>query len=110
MAPAVAVIARANRRSNPSTELPCSGLLRLARNDGIAIDVLGSRRRAGLHQLVDNRIHQRLKRGVDDIRRYADRGPALAHLVFALDQVTGYGFGAAVKDPHTVVVPFHSFD
>ena len=52
-------------------------------------------RRAGLDELVDDGIHQRLERGVDDVGRDADRGPVLAGLVLALDQHARHRFGAA---------------
>src|SRR5712691_7984055 len=59
-------------------------------------EVLPLRRRAGPHELVDDRIHQRLERGVDDVGRDADRGPALAGLVLALDQDAGHRLGATI--------------
>ena len=69
-----------------------------------------SRRRAGLHQLVNHRIHQRLKRRVDDIGRYADRGPALAGLVFALDQHPRDRFRATIEDTHAIIGQLQAFD
>src|SRR6202035_4231131 len=60
-------------------------------------------RRARLHQLVDDRIHQRLERGIDDVGRDADRGPMLAGLVLALDQHAGDRLGAAIEDAHAIV-------
>src|SRR6266850_712694 len=69
-----------------------------------------SRRRAGLDQLVNNRIHQRLKRPVDDVGRNADGGPALALLVFALDQHPRYRLGAAIEDTDAVVDQLQAFD
>src|SRR6516164_2962909 len=61
------------------------------------------RRRPGPHELVDDRIHQRLERGVDDVGRDADRGPALPGLILALDQDAGHRFGAAIENAHAVV-------
>src|ERR1044071_2763352 len=65
--------------------------------------IMTSRRRAGFDQLVHDRIHQRLERGVDDIRRDADRGPALAGFVLALDQHARHRLGAAVEDTYAIV-------
>src|SRR5215468_1223954 len=65
---------------------------------------------AGPHQLVDDRIHQRLERGVDDIGRDADRGPTLAGLVGALDQHARHRLGAAVEDAHAVVGELETLD
>src|SRR5436190_19865736 len=63
----------------------------------------GSRRCPRAHQLVDDRIHQRLERGIDDVGGNADRGPALAALVLALDQDAGHRLGATVEDTHAIV-------
>src|SRR5205807_407585 len=68
-----------------------------------------SRRRAGFNQLVDHRIHQRLKRGVDDIGGHADRGPSLALLVFALYQHPRHGFGSAIEDADAIIDQLQSF-
>src|SRR3954454_6456149 len=65
--------------------------------------IKGSRRRARPYQLVHDGIHQRLERGIDDVGRDADSGPALAAFVLALDQDAGHRFGAAVEDAHAVV-------
>src|SRR5438094_7695254 len=62
-----------------------------------------SSRRAGLDELVDDGIHQRLERGIDDIGRHADRGPMLAGLVLALDQHPRHGFGSGVEDTDAIV-------
>src|ERR1700681_4266731 len=67
-------------------------------SDAMAPLAAHSRRRAGLHQLVDDRIHQRLERGVDDVGRHPDGGPALAALVLALDQDPRDRLGAGVED------------
>src|SRR5580658_6371142 len=67
-------------------------------------------RRARLHQLVHDRIHQRLERGVDDVARDADRRPMLAGLVLALDQHAGDRLGAAVEDAHAVVGEVEALD
>ncbi|GCC47017.1 hypothetical protein chiPu_0031074, partial [Chiloscyllium punctatum] len=80
------------------------------RNDGCALFVVHSRRRARLHQLVEHRIHQRLERGVDDIGRDADRGPALAGLVLAFDQNPRDRLGAAIEDTHAVVDQLQAID
>src|SRR6478609_8762589 len=72
--------------------------------------ILTSRWRARFHQLVDHRIHQRLERGVDDIGRDADRGPALAVLVLALDQHPRHRFRAAIEDTHAVIDQLQAFD
>src|SRR5262249_46986602 len=61
------------------------------------------RRRPGPHELVDDRIHQRLERGIDDVGRDADRGPALAGLILALDQDAGHRLGATIENAHAVV-------
>src|SRR5262250_1133558 len=62
-----------------------------------------SRWRAGAHELVDDRIHERLKRGIDDVGRDTDRRPTLAGFVLALDQHAGDCLGPAVEDAHAVV-------
>ena len=67
-------------------------------------------RRAGLHQLVDDRIHQRLERRIDDIGRHADRGPTLALLVLALDQHPRHRFRAAVEDTHAIIDQLQPLD
>src|SRR5215468_10999845 len=72
-----------------------------AQDKGYEVSAL--RRRAGPHELVDDRIHQRLERGVDDVGRDADRGPALPGLVLALDQDAGHRLGAAIENAHAVV-------
>src|SRR5215216_7076897 len=72
--------------------------------------VSASRRGAGLDQFVDDRIHQRLERRVDDVRRYAHRGPVLAVLVLALDQHARYGLGAGIEDPHAIIRKLESVD
>src|SRR5580692_12799908 len=69
-----------------------------------------SRGRAGFDQLVDDRIHQRLERGVDDVGRDSDRGPALAALVAALDQHPRHRLGAAVENAHPVVGELEPLD
>src|ERR1700692_1398720 len=69
-----------------------------------------SPRRAGFDQLVHDRIHQRLERGVDDVARDADRGPMLAGLVLALDQHAGDRLGAAVEDAHAIVREIEALD
>src|SRR5262245_28859216 len=65
--------------------------------------LLPLRRRAGPHELVDDRIHQRLERGADDVGRDPDRGPALPSLVLALDQDARHRLGAAIENAHAVV-------
>src|SRR5438128_8842000 len=70
----------------------------------------GSSRRAGAHELVDDRIHQRLERGVDDVGRDADRGPALAGLVLALDQHPRHRLGAAVEDAYAIIGELEPLD
>src|SRR4051812_6902467 len=72
--------------------------------------IMASRRRAGLDQLVHDRIHQRLERGIDDVGRDADRGPALPRFVLALDQHARYRFGAAIEDTHTIVGELETLD
>src|SRR4051812_9283850 len=69
-----------------------------------------SNRRARLDQLVDDRIHQRLERRVDDVGGDADRGPALAGLVLALDQHARYRLGAAVENAHPIVGEIEGID
>src|SRR5882672_12839847 len=69
-----------------------------------------SRRRAGLDQLVDDRVHQRLERGIDDVGRDADRHPALAVLVLALDQHAGHRLRAGVEDTHAIVGELEAID
>src|SRR6185437_5143458 len=69
-----------------------------------------SRRRAGFHQLEDDRIHQGLERGIDDIRRHADRGPAFARLVLAFDEHARDRRSAAVEDAHTEVRELQAVD
>src|SRR5215510_13255122 len=69
-----------------------------------------SHRRASLHQLVDDRVHQRLERGIDDIGRYPDRGPALAALVLAFDQHPGHRLRAGVEDTHAVIGELEAAD
>src|SRR5262252_5901220 len=73
-------------------------------------EVLTLRRRAGPHELVDDRIHQRLERGVDDVGRDAHRGPALPGLVLALDQDAGHRLGAAIENAHAVVCQLEPAD
>src|SRR5216684_9218514 len=67
-------------------------------------------RRARLHQLVDDRIHQRLERSVDNVGRHPDRGPALAVLVLAFDQHARHGLGAGVEDADPVVGEIEPLD
>ena len=55
------------------------------------------RRHAELDQPVNDRVDQRLERGVDDVARYADRRPALAGRVAELDQNPRHGVRAAWK-------------
>ena len=69
-----------------------------------------SRRRSRLHQLVDDRIHQRLERRIDDVRRHPDGGPVLAVLVLALDQNPRHRLGAGVEDTHAVVGEIEPLD
>src|SRR4029077_18305143 len=69
-----------------------------------------SHRRARLDQLVDDRIHQTLERRVDDVGRDADRGPALAGLVLALDQHARDSLGAAVEDAYPIVGEIEGID
>src|SRR4051794_25036662 len=61
-----------------------------------------SRRRVRFHQFVNHRIHQGLERGVNDIGRYANGGPALSGLVFAFDQDSRDRLGAAIEDAHAI--------
>src|SRR6516165_9485573 len=75
----------------------------LARVRRTKYEVWPLRRRPGPHELVDDRIHQRLERGVDDVGRDADRGPALPGLILALDQDAGHRLGAAIENAHAVV-------
>src|SRR2546430_5825787 len=92
------------RRPPRSTLFPYTTLfrsLRAALRPGH--EVLSLHRRAGAHELVHDRIHQRLKRRIDDVGRDADRGPALAGLVLALDQHTRYRFRAAIENAHALV-------
>src|ERR1700722_11174176 len=69
-----------------------------------------SRRRAGLDELVDDGIHQRLERRVDDVGRHPDGGPAFAALICALDQDARYRLGAGIEDTHAVVGEFEAAD
>src|SRR3954463_8214594 len=69
-----------------------------------------SGRRTRLDELVDDGIHQRLERGIDDIGRHADRGPMLAGLVFALDQHPRHGFSARVENTDAVVGQLQPLD
>src|ERR1700732_3236275 len=69
-----------------------------------------SRGSARLHQLGDDGIYQRLKRGINDVGRDPDRGPALAALVPALDQHARHRLGAAVEDAHPVVGELEPLD
>ena len=54
-------------------------------------------------ELVDDRIGQRLERGIDDIRRHAHRGPAIALAVGAFHHDAGHRLGAAGEDAHLVI-------
>src|SRR6516225_11090572 len=76
---------------------------RRRRADGKRYGLLPLRRRAGAHELVDDRVHQRLERGIDDVGRDADRGPALSGLVLAFDQDARHRLGAAIENAHAVV-------
>src|SRR6266849_7071347 len=69
-----------------------------------------SRRRTGLDELIDDRIHQRLERSIDDVRRDTDRGPAFTGLVLTLDENTGDRAGAAVENTHAIVGQLEAFD
>src|SRR6516165_5268276 len=73
-------------------------------------DEAPSRGGAGLHELVDDRIHQRLERGVDDVGRHPDGGPAFAAFVTALDQDARHRLGAGIEDTHAVVGEFQAAD
>src|SRR5215813_14236069 len=83
---------------------------RRCRAAGKRYELLPLRRRAGAHELVDDRIHQRLERGVDDVGRDADCGPALPGLVLALDQDAGHRLGATIENAHAVVGQFEPAD
>src|SRR5271170_794526 len=72
--------------------------------------MFGSSRRAGFHELINDGIHQRLERSVDDVGGNADRGPAVAGLVGALDQHPRDRLGAAVENAHAVIGEFKSLD
>src|SRR5271170_5804835 len=69
-----------------------------------------SRPRAGFHKLIDDGIHQSLERGVDDVGGDADRGPAVAGLVGALDQHPRDRLGAAIEDANAVIGELKSLD
>src|SRR6202030_1809853 len=69
-----------------------------------------SRRRPRLHQLVDDRIHQRLERGVDDVGGHADRGPVIAVLVGALDEHARHRLCAGVEDADSIIGEFEPGD
>src|SRR6202795_5260301 len=71
---------------------------------------LPSRRRAGFHQLINDGIHQRLERRIDDVGGDADRGPAIAGFVGAFDQDAGDGLRAAVEDTHALDGEFEPGD
>src|SRR5581483_10966727 len=61
------------------------------------------RRSAGFDELVDDGIHQRLERGVDDVRRDPDRRPMIAGLVRAFDQDARHRLRAAIEDTHAII-------
>src|SRR6185437_6560417 len=66
--------------------------------------------RSGFDQLVDDRIHQRLERSVDDVGRHPDRRPMIAGLVLAFDQDPGHGLRTAVEDAHAIIDEFQPGD
>src|SRR5260370_30263649 len=76
---------------------------RRRRAGGKSYELLPLPRRAGADERVDDRVHQRLERGVDDVGRDADRGPALSGLVLAVDQDARHRLGAAIENAHAVV-------
>src|SRR5579871_4213710 len=67
-------------------------------------------RRARFDELVDNRVHQRLERCIDDIGRDTDGTPRLALLVGAFDQNPRHGLGAAIEDTHAIIDQLEAFD
>src|SRR5258707_12864140 len=69
-----------------------------------------SRRRVRFHELVHDRIHQGLERGIDYVWRHPDRGPAFAIFVTAFDQHPRYGLRTAIEDTHAVVGEFKPVD
>src|ERR1700677_4057737 len=75
-----------------------------------SITLKPSRRSARLHKLVDDRIHQRLERRVDDVRRDPDCGPVIAGFVCTLDQHARDGLGAGIEDTHTIIRELQSGD
>src|SRR3974390_1998297 len=75
--------------------LDCFALLAMTVRSGFY-----SSRCAGFHQLVDDRVHQRLERGINDVGRYPDRCPALAPFVRTFDQNPRHRLGAAIEDAH----------
>src|SRR5689334_19086606 len=94
----------ATKQSNLSPSQK-SGLLRFAHNDASI-----SPRRAGLHELIKHRIHQRLERSVDDVGRDTDRGPALPSLILALDQHARHRFRSAIEDTNAIVDQLQPLD
>src|SRR5947209_15701041 len=82
----------------------------MALNGGLRCALLGSRRSAGADQLVNDRIHERLERGINDVGRYADGGPTVAVLVLALDENARDGLRAAIEYPHAVIAELESAD
>src|SRR5947209_14710712 len=70
----------------------------------------GSGGSAGFHQLVDDRIHQGLERGVDDVGGYAHGGPALAGFILALDQHAGNRFGSGIENANPIVGEVETLD
>src|SRR5580658_11097082 len=75
-----------------------------------SITLKPSRRSARLHKLVDDRIHQRLERRVDDVRRDPDRRPTIAGFVGTLYQHARDGLGTGIEDTHTVIRELQSRD
>src|SRR5437762_4692731 len=67
-------------------------------------------RRARSDELVDDGVHQRLERGIDDVRRHADCRPALPGLVLALDQHARDRLGTAIEDTHAVIDKLKALD
>src|SRR5262249_24979135 len=66
--------------------------------------------RVGAHELENDRIHQRLERRFNDIRRHPNRRPALARFVAAFDQHAGHRAAAPIEDSDPIVGQFETGD